>query len=387
MSRQNNAERLKSRYQDNGNQLDIRFRPRQASDEGLSHASASREIPSILTTKRSTNRPVEMKSSSHVSITPPLGAACESLGSNEVVGTVDDHRDRLSRPSFWWEIDTVNSMAIKAPISFESVIKIPSEKIPRRESRNLVVSGSECEHDEVFDHPLTRRNDDNHETKLLFAKRHRESSFRSDMGAIFEDSECGIVPLSPSISEEDLASVRLAERDNGPESVPRLLSTSKFQDDSCNSTVTDSKSELPYEYVFTKTSQMETSSVTMIDSSSEHVPRYPSSNEQLESSCSLPVNDNGSESVCEHIAERSQEKGTNCFQSDQMTELHTCVPYLWLVHRNGSWCTMHNNREIEEAFCNGHSVLFTKQLDVRLFGFLLCLALMLAVNRSHTAAR
>jgi hypothetical protein len=128
MSRQNNAERLQSRYRDNGNQLDIRFRPRQASDGGLSHASASREISSILTTKRSTIRPVEVKSSSHVSITPPLGAACESLGSNKVVWTVDAHRDGLSRSSFPRETDTVNArMRQSVPPVIEASIPLVSQ--------------------------------------------------------------------------------------------------------------------------------------------------------------------------------------------------------------------------------------------------------------------
>jgi hypothetical protein len=249
-----------------------------------------------------------------------------------------------------------------------------STKTHQGKSGNSFVNGSECEHHEVSDgDTLTRRNDDNREFELFLAKRHKESSFRSDMG----DSECGLVSQSLPASEEDLTSVRPAVERNEPESVPRLLSADERQVGSCNSALSDRESEPAYEYVSTKTSQIETSSVTvvtLIDGSIEHVPRCSALNEQRESSYSLAANCSEPESVCEHSLERSQEGATNCFQCNQMTDLHTCVPYLWLVRRNGFWFTMHNNREIEEAFCNARSVLMTKQLDVRLFGFLLCLA-------------
>jgi hypothetical protein len=249
-----------------------------------------------------------------------------------------------------------------------------STKTHQGKSGNSFVNGSECEHHEVSDgDTLTRRNDDNREFELFLAKRHKESSFRSDMG----DSECGLVSQSLSASEEDLTSVRPAVERNEPESVPRLLSANERQVGSCNSALSDRESEPAYEYVSTKTSQIETSSVTvvtLIDGSIEHVPRCSALNEQRESSYSLAANCSKPESVCEHSLEISQEGATNCFQCNQMTDLHTCVPYLWLVRRNGFWFTMHNNREIEEAFCNARSVLMTKQLDVRLFGFLLCLA-------------
>jgi hypothetical protein len=251
-----------------------------------------------------------------------------------------------------------------------------STKTHQRKSGDSFVTGSECEHHGVSDgDTLTRRNDDNHVFEPFLALRYQECSFRSDM----EDGECGLVSQSLSASEEVLMSVRPAVERNEPESVPRLLSADERKVGSCNSAMSDSKSEP----VSTKTSQIETSFVTVvrvIDGSIEHVPRCSASNEQLESSCSQAVTSSEPESVCEHSLERSQEGATNCFQCDQMTDLHTCVPYLWLVRRNGFWFTVHNNRQIEEAFCNARSVFITKQLDVRLLGFLLCLALCLRLT-------